>query len=100
MNIISMLSVPCQVGGRLETVTKFKTGNLEISFKDIGLGIPSETLQDIFEPLITTKSEGIGMGLSIVKDIVHSHDGSIEVKSTVGEGTTFTVKLPLKKYHH
>jgi signal transduction histidine kinase len=66
-----------------------------VSFADTGVGIPEENLGKLFKPLFTTKSKGIGLGLPIIKTIVEAHGGTVEVESTVGEGTTFTVKLPL-----
>ena len=56
-----------------------------------------ENLEKIFEPLFTTKAKGIGLGLAIIKNIIESHQGKIEVESTLGERTTFIIKLPLKK---
>ncbi len=77
-----------------------KTSRIEnfvaIKIMDNGVGIPEENLEEIFEPLYTTKAKGIGLGLAIVKEIIDEHKGSIEVESKVGEGTTFIIKLPLK----
>ena len=63
---------------------------------DTGKGIPEDLLPRIFEPFFTTKSEGkgTGLGLSISYDIIKKHAGELLVESVVGEGTTFTVKLP------
>ncbi len=69
---------------------------VEIEFKDSGVGIKEENLNKIFEPLFTTRSKGIGLGMAIVKDIIDKHYGTIDVQSEVGKGTTFTVKLPFK----
>ncbi|MBI2998493.1 MAG: PAS domain S-box protein [Deltaproteobacteria bacterium] len=67
---------------------------LEIS--DTGIGIPPETQKCIFQPFFTTKDrKGTGLGLSIVEGIVQRHQGNIWVKSQEGEGTTFTIELPL-----
>jgi signal transduction histidine kinase len=68
-----------------------------IRFKDNGCGISDENMKKIFEPLFTTKPKGIGLGLAISKRLVEQNGGKIEVASQVGEGTTFTVKLPLEK---
>ena len=68
-----------------------------VSIADTGAGIPEENLEQIFEPLFTTKPKGIGLGLAIVKTMVEGHGGAIEVESEVGKGSTFTVRLPLAK---
>ena len=66
---------------------------------DNGEGIPPENLSKIFDPFFTTKSEGkgVGLGLAVSYGIIEAHGGDIEVRSTVGEGTTFTVSLPLEQ---
>ncbi|TAJ45532.1 ABC transporter substrate binding protein [Methanofollis fontis] len=61
---------------------------------DTGVGIASQNLQRIFDPYFTTRPDGRGLGLSSCLSIVRKHDGTIEVSSTPGEGTTFTVYLP------
>ena len=66
-----------------------------ISVTDTGIGIPEEDLEKLFEPLFTTKAKGIGLGLSVTKALVDGHGGTIEVKSKEGEGSTFTVRLPI-----
>ncbi len=72
-------------------------GRLFVDVTDSGMGICGETLPKIFEPFYTTKEKGrgTGLGLSIVREIMEAHGGSIEARSTVGEGTTFTLELLL-----
>jgi signal transduction histidine kinase len=65
--------------------------------KDTGKGIPPEKLANLFRPFYTTKGGGTGLGLSLSRRIVESHEGAIEVASTPGEGTEFTVRLPMRK---
>jgi len=65
-----------------------------IAFTDSGVGIKPEHLQKIFNLYFTTKEKGSGIGLSMVYRTVQMHDGEIEVQSTPGKGTTFTVLLP------
>lgn len=72
-----------------------KKNVLTIQIKDSGCGIPAENMDSIFEPFKTYKQGGTGLGLSLSKRIVEAHDGSISVASREGQGTTFTVKLPI-----
>ena len=67
-----------------------------IQVHDTGCGIPSELLPTIFEPYITYKENGTGLGLAICNQIVKAHGGSIAVNSSLGDGTTFSVSLPLE----
>ncbi len=80
-----------------EIIVKTRAGNdsVEISISDNGCGIPTENLDKIFDPFFTTKERGTGLGLSICSGIIKRHNGSIDVESEVGKGTTFTVKLPM-----
>ena len=78
----------------LDENTKRPT-KVKVEFTDTGCGIPEENLHRIFEPFFTTKTEkGTGLGLSISYQIIHEHKGTIEVKSQVGQGTTFSITLP------
>jgi PAS domain S-box-containing protein len=75
---------------------------LAVSVTDTGVGIPPENLEKIFEPLFTSKAKGIGLGMAISRTFAEGHGGSIEVRSRVGKGSTFTVTLPVgekKKAH-
>jgi signal transduction histidine kinase len=67
---------------------------LELSVADTGPGMAPDTLANIFEPLFTTKSFGVGLGLPMVRQIVQQHGGSIETASEVGRGTTFLIRIP------
>ncbi len=64
-----------------------------ISITDIGIGIDSNNLHKIFEPYFTSKSKGTGIGLATVEKIISEHNGTIDVESIVGEGTTFFIKF-------
>jgi signal transduction histidine kinase len=66
-----------------------------ITVSDTGEGIPAENMDKIFYPYFTTRSKGTGLGLAIVQQIVNEHNGTIDVQSKVGEGTVFTITLPL-----
>jgi two-component system NtrC family sensor kinase len=85
-------------GGNLWLRTRFHQlqEEIEVQVRDDGSGIAPELLHQIFEPFLTTKDtgHGVGLGLAISRGIVERHGGQIEVRSEVGKGTTFTVKLP------
>ena len=66
---------------------------VNITITDDGCGMTEDTLQSIFDPFFTVKSKGTGLGLSIVQRIITSYNGLIDVKSKIGQGTTFTIKL-------
>lgn len=83
-------------GGTISIYTYLRDDFICIEFRDTGLGIEPEELPRIFDPFYTTKESGTGLGLSISHQIVKSHNGTIHVSSTPGEGTVFKVKLPLK----
>lgn len=78
-----------------------EAGLAEIAIRDTGSGIPAEKLRQIFEPFYTTKQAdqqgqgGTGLGLSLCREIIEAHKGRIRVESTVGKGTTFTLKFAL-----
>jgi signal transduction histidine kinase len=67
---------------------------VRLSVIDTGPGIPADRLPRIFEPLFTTKSFGVGLGLPTVRQIVEQHGGTIEATSAFEEGATFTICLP------
>ena len=68
---------------------------VRLTVRDTGAGIPHEIMPKIFDPFFTTKSEGTGLGLSISHGIVQDHHGTLDVRSEVGKGTTFTLSFPL-----
>ena len=75
--------------------TLFLRDAIEIVLADSGKGIPADELDKIFEPFYTTKSEGTGLGLSMVQRIIDDHGGAVDVSSKVGSGATFYIKLPV-----
>ncbi len=71
---------------------------LEVMVSDNGVGIPPEDLQKIFDPFYTTKGQkGTGLGLAVVWGIIDNHNGTIRVRSTVGGGTAFVIRLPINQ---
>ncbi len=83
-------------GGWLSVATRLEGGSASVVVSDTGSGIPSEHLARIYDPFFTTKSigQGTGLGLSIAYGIVREHDGTINVESSVGQGTRFTLTMP------
>jgi two-component system NtrC family sensor kinase len=84
---------------RVTVETATADGNVILTVADNGDGILPENLAKIFDPFFTTKSEGkgVGLGLAVSYGIIQAHGGDIEVKSQPGEGTTFTVSLPIEQ---
>ena len=81
-------------GGKLSVNAYRRDDDNVIVIEDTGIGIPEESLENLFKPLYTTKAKGTGLGLAVCKKIVDAHDGTINVESTVGKGTIFTITLP------
>jgi len=86
-------------GGKIELRSKRIEDEIELRFKDNGIGMSEETKNRVFEPFYTTKDvgEGTGLGLSIAYSIVELHHGTIKVESVLGEGSEFIIRLPLKQ---
>ena len=84
-------------GGWLTIHARRENNFLAVTITDTGCGIPDTIKNKIFDPLFTTKPKGMGLGLAISSNIIQRHEGSIDLKSTEGEGASFTVKLPITK---
>ncbi len=98
MNLLINAGQAIEGHGEITIRTWAKDGFIFVSVSDTGCGIPEEIQDRIFEPFFTTKEvgKGTGLGMSISYDIIKKHNGEIDVKSRPGEGTTFTIKLPVK----
>ena len=83
-------------GGKITIQTTKQDDSAKLIVRDTGAGISKENMSKLFTPLFSTKAKGIGLGLVICKQIVEGHDGNIAVESKVGEGSAFTVKLPIR----
>ena len=84
--------------GEILLTLESDSSNMILKVQDNGEGIPEDGIKDLFEPFFTTKGvKGTGLGLSVSYGIVKKHAGNIEVKSVLGQGSTFTVILPIKK---
>lgn len=95
INLIKNAQEALPRGGTIDILTRQDDQQALISVRDNGTGIPEEDLPHLFEPFFTRKGAGTGLGLSITQRIIEEHGGSIDVVSLPGEGTTFTIKLPL-----
>ena len=84
-------------GNQLKVKSAADSEQLKLSFIDTGPGIPEENIERIFEPLFSTRTFGIGLGMPIIKSIMEEHHGGLEIKSKVGQGTTVTLWLPIQK---
>jgi PAS domain S-box-containing protein len=83
-------------GGALTISSKQSDESVEIAISDTGTGMPEKVVQNLWKPLQTTKAKGLGLGLAICKRIVDAHGGTISLESRIGEGTTVTVRLPIR----
>jgi two-component system NtrC family sensor kinase len=97
VNLITNACHAMSPGGQVTLTTRREGQEAVAEVRDTGTGIDPKNMRRIFDPFFTTKEEGkgTGLGLSIVQGIVESHGGRISVDSTPGQGTTFTLRLPL-----
>lgn len=101
LNIILNACQAMPQGGRLRIKSrelKIESEEfVEIIFEDTGAGIPEEDIPKVFEPFFSTKEKGTGLGLAISHQIIQRHKGEIIAESTLGEGTSFIVRLPVSQ---
>jgi len=83
-------------GGALTISAAAQDDWLAVEVRDTGPGLSPDEIAKIFEPFYTTKSNGTGLGLAVSYGIIQQHGGRIDVNSTAGVGTTFTVRLPIR----
>ena len=99
MNIILNALDAMHGSGTLTVKTRLNNDWAEVEFSDSGTGMPEEILDKIFDPFFTTKDStegmGMGLGLAVSYGIVKNHNGDISVSSKAGQGTTFSIRLPL-----
>jgi signal transduction histidine kinase len=96
-NIISNAIAAMPKGGELQVTTSQTNTFISIAFKDTGVGIPKENISKLFEPLFSTKPNGLGLGLAACQNIIVLHQGKIEFENNEGQGATFIVTLPINK---
>lgn len=97
INLIKNAIQAMPEGGKLGIRTEYNDGMVQFSVSDTGVGISPEDKEKIFAPYFSTKPDGRGFGLSLAHKIIEKHQGRIEVKSKLGEGTTFVVSLPIER---
>lgn len=101
MNLLSNAIDAIAGEGQIEITVRQIKDHIELKIADTGVGMSSSVIRRIFEPFYTTKDVGVGtgLGLSISYSIIERHHGTIEVDSTPGVGTTFTITLPVAQSH-
>ncbi|MEN8121502.1 MAG: tetratricopeptide repeat protein [Bacteroidota bacterium] len=99
LNVLNNAIDAIEVKGNIKISTKKVKNYIFVAIKDNGIGISSDLKERIFEPFYTSKDvgKGVGLGLSITYGIIKDHDGEINVESDLGNGTEFTIKLPIKQ---
>ena len=99
LNLLLNAAKAMKQRGEIHVQSGVEHGQIVMRFSDTGCGIPPEVLPRIFDPFFTTSDvgSGTGLGLTVSRDIITAHGGSIEVDSQVGTGTIFTIHLPLNK---
>ena len=100
MNLLVNAAQSVTESGEVKISTRLDDDSIVVAISDTGGGISSEHLSRIFDPFFTTKpvGEGTGLGLSISYGIIERHEGTITVTSNIGVGTTFTVRIPARKF--
>lgn len=96
LNLVQNAVEAMPTGGSLQVKVDRTKDDAIITINDTGKGIPPEIMERLYEPFNTSKENHNGLGLSYVKRVLESNNGTIKEKTTVGKGTTFTVTLPLK----
>ena len=99
LNLITNARNSMPSGGRLTVKSRVNGKWMEVSISDTGCGIPEGDQERIFSPYYTTRTSqgGTGLGLPVCRQVVDEHGGELHLESAVGEGSTFTVRLPLKE---
>ena len=95
LNILTNACEAMREGGELRIRSRpGDGGSVAVEFADTGPGIPADILPKIFDPFVSTKDKGTGLGLAVAYELISRHGGKLEVRSAPGEGTCMTVLLP------
>jgi len=97
LNLVKNAMEAMPEGGEITITSRVREDKVEIDIADTGVGLTPEAAGKIFQPYFTTKEKGTGLGLAICQGIISEHGGAISVTSTPGQGTTFTIQLPLEE---
>ena len=95
LNLLLNAAQALEPGGVISVDVRTDDQAVDVSIRDTGVGIAEELLEQVFEPLFSTRSDGTGLGLTIAGRIAESHGGEIQIESRLGEGTSVTVRLPV-----
>ena len=97
LNLVINAHQAMKDGGKLIVRARALNGQIQIEVEDTGKGVDAAILDRIFDLFVSTKEDGTGVGLAIVKQVVESHGGSVKVRSQANQNTTFSILLPLKR---
>lgn len=95
INLLENALQACQAGGEVALSASHASGLLRIAVRDSGAGMRPEIQRRVFEPFFTTRGQGTGLGLAIALGVTRAHGGNIELYSTLGAGSEFTIVLPV-----
>src|ERR671930_36771 len=95
LNAVDALESSLRTPKCVRVETSVASQEIELRISDTGPGIAPVILSRLFEPFVTTKEQGLGLGLSLCRSIVEAHGGHIVAQSTSDEGATFIIRLPL-----
>jgi two-component system sensor histidine kinase HydH len=97
LNILINAMQAMPQGGKISIQICSSGNSVEIFFEDQGEGIAEDILEKIWDPFFTTKSKGTGLGLGIVKNIIESHGGTVQIANGSQSGARVTVKIPIEQ---
>jgi signal transduction histidine kinase len=92
-NIVRNAVEACDAAGEIELSARPEEGGVRVEIRDHGPGVPADLVPRLFDPYVTAKSGGTGLGLAMAKQTVEMHRGAIAVEETPGGGATFVVRL-------
>lgn len=97
LNILLNAAHALAPGGEATIALQVAASGIQVTIRDNGAGIPPERLESVFDPFYTTKVDGTGLGLSVARQIASAHGGQIHIESSVGEGTSVVIGLPMAR---